>query len=195
MRLHSQYVHFADAPPELLREETGDAVALKGNDEQIVSARMFPATADQTVLETDRTSAVEATGHLAAQRYAADEIAAQLIANGYRPVPINRGEKGPKIARWQERTFRPDDFLPSSNIGILTGHGVALLDIDVTDKEKVDAIVKEFIDRFEDRGRAKHETCSGEGAFMQEASPGHARIIQGGQIFHRPVSSNLLYLE
>ena len=50
-------------------------------------------------------------------------------------------------------------------------------------------------DRFEDRGRTKHEPRSGEGAFMQEASPGHADGIQGGQIFHRPVISNLLYLE
>ena len=152
MTRHALYVHPADAPPEPPREETGDAVALKRNDEQIESAKMLPATADQTVLETDRTGAVEATGHLATQRYAANEIVAQLIANGYRPVPINRGEKGPKVPRWQERAFRPDDFLPSSNIGILTGHGVALLDIDVTDKEKADAIVKEFIDRFEDRG-------------------------------------------
>ena len=152
MTRHALYVHPADAPPEPPREETGDAVALKRNDEQIESAKMLPATADQTVLETDRTGAVEATGPLAVRLYAADEIAAQLIANGYRPVPINRGEKGPKVPRWQERAFRPDDFLPSSNIGILTGHGVALLDIDVTDKEKADAIVKEFIDRFEDRG-------------------------------------------
>ena len=136
MTRHALYVHPADAPPAPPREETGDAVALKRNDEQIESAKMLPATADQTVLENDITGAVEATGHLSAQSYAADEIAAQLIANGYRPVPINRGEKGPKIARWQERTFRPDNFLPSSNIGILTGHGVALLDIDVTDKEK-----------------------------------------------------------
>ena len=50
-------------------------------------------------------------------------------------------------------------------------------------------------DRFEDRGCAKHESRTGEHAFMQEASPGHASIIQGGQIFHRLVSSNLLYLE
>ena len=127
-------------------------MALKRNDEQIESAKMLPATADQTVLENDITGAVEATGHLSAQSYAADEIAAQLIANRYRPVPINRGEKGPKIARWQERTFRPDNFLPSSNIGILTGHGVVLLDIDVTDKEKADTIVNAFIDRFKDRG-------------------------------------------
>lgn len=152
MTRHALYVNPVDAPPAPPREETGDAVALKRNDEQIESAKMLPATADQTVLETDSTGAVEATGHLSAQSYAADEIAAQLIANGYRPVPINRGEKGPKIARWQERTFRPDNFLPSSNIGILTGHGVVLLDIDVTDKEKADTIVNAFIDRFEDRG-------------------------------------------
>lgn len=111
------------------------------------------AAVNQTAVKSDSASSVEATGPLGVRPYLANEIAAQLIAKGYRPVPINRGEKGPKIARWQEITFRPDDFLPSSNIGIVTGHGVALLDIDVTDKEKADAIVNEFIDRFKGRGK------------------------------------------
>lgn len=111
------------------------------------------AAVNQTAVKSDSASSIEATGPLGVRPYLAHEIAAQLIAKGYRPVPINRGEKRPKAPRWQERTFRPDDFLPSSNIGILTGHGVALLDIDVTDKEKADAIVNEFIDRFKGRGK------------------------------------------
>ncbi len=149
---HPQHVHSIDTPPEISIERTGDAAPMMRNDELIEGANMVPATAAQAVLETDSAGTVEATRPADLRSYDAGEIAAQLIANGYRPVPINLGKKGPKIPRWQEKTFHPDDFLPSSNIGILTGHGVALLDIDVTDKEKADAIINEFIDRFETRG-------------------------------------------
>lgn len=94
----------------------------------------------------------EAFGSLEMRTYAADVFAVELLANGYKPVPIPRGTKGPKIRGWNRKNFTPQDFLPSSNIGVLTGHGVVLLDIDVTNKEMADAIVNQFIDRYEARG-------------------------------------------
>ena len=62
----------------------------------------------------------------------APNIAAQLIANGYQPVPIPHGQKGRRIAGWQDRTFKPTDFAADANIGIRCGDGaVAFCDIDV----------------------------------------------------------------
>lgn len=125
---------------------------MKYNDEHGASEAMLAATAEPNAHEVSVTSKTEANFPLEARPYAADVIAVELIANGYRPVPIPRGEKGPEIRKWNEKAFGPDDFSPSSNIGVLTGHGVALLDIDVTDKEIAGDIVREVIDRIGARG-------------------------------------------
>lgn len=75
----------------------------------------------------------------------APAMAARLIENGYRPIPIPHGQKGPRITGWQARTFCRDDFAEQSNVGILCGPlNVAFLDIDVTDEAAVEAIVVEW---------------------------------------------------
>jgi len=77
------------------------------------------------------------------------EIAAQLIANGYQPVPIPHGQKGPRIAGWQDRTFKPTDFAGDANIGIRCGDGaVAFCDIDVYCPKTAEAIAAEWLRRF-----------------------------------------------
>ena len=64
----------------------------------------------------------------------APEIAAQLIANGYQPIPIPHGQKGPNTPSWQKRTFTPSDFEVDANVGIRCGDNcVAIMDIDVYD--------------------------------------------------------------
>ena len=79
----------------------------------------------------------------------APDIAAQLIANGYQPVPIPHGQKGPRIPGWQDRTFKPTDFAADANIGIRCGDGaVAFCDIDVYCPETAKAIAAEWLRRF-----------------------------------------------
>jgi RecA-family ATPase len=75
----------------------------------------------------------------------APEIAAQLIENGYQPIPIPHGQKGPNTPSWQNRSFSPTDFDADANIGIRCGDDrVAALDVDVTDAAKVEAILTEW---------------------------------------------------
>lgn len=75
----------------------------------------------------------------------APEIAKRLIANGYQPIPIPHGQKGPNTPSWQNRNFAPRDFAGDANIGIRCGvDRIAALDIDVTDAVKVEAIVAEW---------------------------------------------------
>lgn len=125
---------------------------MKSSDEHGVTR----ATPHRAVVSNAKDTAVcstnEAFGSLETRTYAADVFAVELVANGYKPVPIPRGKKGPEITGWNQKTFTPQEFLPSSNIGVLTGHGVVLFDIDVSNKEMADAIVNQFIDRFEARG-------------------------------------------
>jgi hypothetical protein len=79
----------------------------------------------------------------------APDIAAQLIANGYQPVPIPHGQKGPRIHGWQDRTFKPTDFAANANIGIRCGNsGVAFCDIDVYCPDTAKAIAAEWLRRF-----------------------------------------------
>ena len=79
----------------------------------------------------------------------AQEIAAQLIANGYQPVPIPHGRKGPIISGWQKRIFTSADFAADANIGIRCGDdGVAFCDIDVYCSTTAKAIADEWLNRF-----------------------------------------------
>lgn len=75
----------------------------------------------------------------------APDIAAQLIANGYRPVPCIG--KTVKIPEWPKRAFTEADFGTNHNVGIKTGQGVALIDIDVTDQAISEAIQAEWTRR------------------------------------------------
>lgn len=85
--------------------------------------------------------------------------AAALIENGYMPVQIPLGQKGPRIKGWQNRTFTAADFVEPCNIGIRCGDAdVALLDIDIYDTETVSVIVSEWINRFGGRGSQMRRT-------------------------------------
>lgn len=69
-------------------------------------------------------------------------IADQLAANGYKPVPC--AGKRPVHNGWPERDFTGQDFGPTSSVGIKTGGGVALVDIDITDPDIAAAVVAEW---------------------------------------------------
>ena len=75
----------------------------------------------------------------------APEIAAKLIAHGYRPVPC----VGKRVLEtgWTKREFCEWDFTDRHNVGIKTGQGVALVDIDVIDPEASAAITAEWLRR------------------------------------------------
>lgn len=87
------------------------------------------------------------------------EIAAQLIANGYAPIPIPRGHKGPRESGWRSKTFTPAEFPDGCNIGIRCGDsGTAFLDVDIYDPIMVEAVVAEWMNRFADRGEWMRRT-------------------------------------
>lgn len=80
-------------------------------------------------------------------------IAAKLISNGYVPIPIAAGQKGPHIKQWQKREFTADHFQSDCNVGIRCGDGnVAFLDIDIYCPDYVKAVKDEFMRRFGGRG-------------------------------------------
>ena len=84
--------------------------------------------------------------------YAKDR-AKNLIENGYTPIPIPHGKKGPKITSWQNRTFTPEDFPDNANVGVRCGgNGVAFLDLDIYCSDTVEAIIAEWMTRFGRRG-------------------------------------------
>ena len=89
----------------------------------------------------------------------APEIAAQLIANGYQPIPIPHGQKGPNTPSWQKRTFTPSDFEVDANVGIRCGDNcVAFMDIDVYDPLVVIEILAEWMRRFGGRSQWMQRT-------------------------------------
>jgi len=77
-----------------------------------------------------------------AAKLSARKIAEMLIDNGYSPVPCH-GKRAIGKA-WPTRAFAVTDFKQGNNVGIKTGHGIALIDIDVTDGEAVKAITAEW---------------------------------------------------
>ena len=68
--------------------------------------------------------------------------AARLIANGYRLTPVEG--KAAFMRDWSNRPASVSDFKPRHNVGILTGEGIALVDIDVTDPDASAAITAEW---------------------------------------------------
>lgn len=62
------------------------------------------------------------------------EIAANLIANGYLPCPLQPRSKAITIPNWTNRIFEPEDFGSKSGVGIKTGNGLIAMDIDVYDE-------------------------------------------------------------
>jgi len=86
-----------------------------------------------------------AAGTVPADQSRAPDIAERLIANGYRPVPCEG--KRVKITDWTGREFTPQDFRPGHNVGIKTGQGVVLVDIDVIDPDASAAIAAEWRER------------------------------------------------
>jgi hypothetical protein len=87
------------------------------------------------------------------------EIAKQLIANGYAPIPIPRGHKGPRVSGWRSKIFTPTFFADDNNVGIRCGDsGTAFLDVDIYDPIKVEAVVAEWMNRFADRGEWMRRT-------------------------------------
>ena len=73
------------------------------------------------------------------------EIAEKLIKNGYQPIPIVRGEKGPRLEGWTRRRFTPADFGDDANIGIRCGDSrVAAIDIDITNETMATEAIAEL---------------------------------------------------
>ena len=70
------------------------------------------------------------------------DAAYHFVRRGYAPVPIPRGEKGPRISRWP--SFRPtEDELPKyfrqdQNVGLILGTASGgLLDVDLDSPEAI----------------------------------------------------------
>jgi len=76
------------------------------------------------------------------------EIAAQLIANGYRPCPLQPRSKAIKVPNWTRRIFGPEDFGPDRGVGLKTGNGLVALDIDVYDATMAEGLVRVAVDIF-----------------------------------------------
>lgn len=68
-----------------------------------------------------------------------DSAAEQLIANGYTPVPLARGQKFPAVEKgWTDfdQRYDPAEF-KGCGVGLLTGKPVVGADIDVRDEAVV----------------------------------------------------------
>jgi hypothetical protein len=80
-------------------------------------------------------------------------MARSLVENGYRPLPLQHGEKRPTIARWPDFAARvatiESDFLVEGhqNIGLILGETIAI-DIDVLEPEVAQNIQDEALQRF-----------------------------------------------
>jgi len=71
------------------------------------------------------------------------EVGPALIANGYLPIAIRRGEKRPENARWQAERLTPEDCADyNGGAGALCGvgeHPVAAMDVDTTNAALAEA--------------------------------------------------------
>ena len=89
----------------------------------------------------------------------ASAIAGELLKNGYAPVCIPAGQKGPNFKGWQKHSFTADDFPELANVGIRCGDGcVAFLDVDIFCADQVEAIKAEWKKRFDRRGALMQRT-------------------------------------
>jgi hypothetical protein len=57
----------------------------------------------------------------------------QYLDEGWSPIPIPAGEKGPRLPDWESKTFTVADFDPDSNVGVHLGRN-GLYDVDLDDK-------------------------------------------------------------
>ena len=71
-----------------------------------------------------------------------------MIDGGWRVVPLVPGQKRPQGKDWQNQIHSADSFADDNGIGIVTGHGVIALDIDVYDPQVAQAIADEAKQRF-----------------------------------------------
>jgi hypothetical protein len=85
-------------------------------------------------------------GH--SQHLSSAEIAEQLIANGFCPVPVKAKTKKPACNDWPTRAFQPSDFKNNCSVGLKTGNGLIGLDIDHYDPTVVNQIRDEAEKRF-----------------------------------------------
>jgi len=81
-----------------------------------------------------------------------NHAARSYIDRGWYPVPIPKGEKGPKMAGWQEGGFEPDNFSPTQNVGlILDLSGLSEADFDC---EEAAYAGRKFLPQSLDSGRS-----------------------------------------
>ena len=59
------------------------------------------------------------------------EIAEQLILNGFSPCPLEPRSKAIKIKDWTNTEFSPDQFTQTNGVGIKTGNVSIAIDIDI----------------------------------------------------------------
>lgn len=102
------------------------------------------------------------------------DIAQKLIANGYRPVPCVG--KRVLINGWSKRDFSECDFEPTSNVGIKTGDGIVLVDIDITDPELSEAVVAEWQRRH--KGAPQRTGMAPKTAFLVASDVAKKRIVK-----------------
>src|SRR5262245_28682900 len=63
--------------------------------------------------------------------------AARYKGEGWSPIPIPKGEKGPRVSGWEQQEFDVADFADDDNIGVHLGrhaNGPGLYDVDLDDK-------------------------------------------------------------
>lgn len=69
------------------------------------------------------------------------DAAAAYVRRGFAPVPIPRGEKGPRLRDWTAFRTSPEtvsrDFAPNGNVGIILGAS-SLCDVDLDCPEAVE---------------------------------------------------------
>lgn len=116
-------------------------------------------------------------------------VAADYAARGWRLVLVPRGAKVPRDGNWQDRTYRPEDFAGSCNIGVRLGlDSGGLTDVDL-DCEEAIHFAKAWLPPtaavFGRDGQATHylyvtDMHKGEGAAMQYRDPSrkHAMIVE-----------------
>jgi hypothetical protein len=77
----------------------------------------------------------------------AKEIAARFVARGWKVIPIQSGEKGPKGNAWQTRTYNPQRDFEGKNIGVQLGPvSGGLTDVDLDCAEAI-ALAPDFLPR------------------------------------------------
>lgn len=57
----------------------------------------------------------------------------RYLDEGWSPIPIPSGEKGPRVSGWESKTFAVSDFSDTDNIGVHLGK-TGLYDVDLDDK-------------------------------------------------------------